>query len=250
MKFSRNLELQADQIGYQLILAAGFDPAGAVKAAKLMIAYSQEGNRPSGFFSSHPGWDERLALLERVVAQETKRRRLIEAAKEQAEANDRFSAIADELVALKKTKVLAIYVADWLRQIPESGVAWYYKGLELQMSGASKGRALDAFEKAVTYNPELARAWVSLCIGLFQAGYKVESANCSRNIKYTGSLDEFRSKTEPPLLFVGGFNVLPPPLYVGRDANGSRILTNDPAILKGRGLPATPMPPSWEPLPN
>ena len=249
-KFSRNQESEADQTGYQMILAAGFDPNGAVKATKLMIAYSQEGNRPSGYFSSHPGWGARLAVLERVVVNETHRRKLIAAAKEQAEANDRFSAIADELVASKKAKALALHVADWLRQIPESGVAWYYKGVQLQMSRSSKGLALDAFEKAVTYNPELADAWVSLCVGLFQEGYKLESASCSRNIKYMDSLDEFHSKTEPPLAFVGGFNVLPPPLYIGRDANGSRILTNDEGVLKSRDLPLTPMPPYWKRLPE
>ena len=215
-----------------------------------MIAYSQEGNRLSGYFSSHPGWGERLAVLERVVADETHRRNLIAAAKEQAEVNDRLSAIADELVASKKVKALASHVADWLRQIPESGVAWYYKGVQLQMSRSSKGLALDAFEKALTYNPELADAWVSLCVGLFQEGYKLESASCSRNIKDMDSLDEFHSKTEPPLVFVGGFNALPPPLYIARDANGSRILTNDAGVLNSRGLPLTPMPPYWKRLPN
>jgi len=249
-KFSRAQESEADQTGYQLILMAGFSPSGAVKAAKLMIAYSQVGNFPSGFFSSHPGWGERLAVLERVVADETRRRNLIAAAKEQAETNGLFSAIADELVASKKAKALALHVADWLRQIPESGVAWYYKGVQLQMSRSSNGLALDAFEKALTYNPELADAWLSLCTGLYQEGYKLESASCSRNIRDRESLDEFHSKTEPPLAFVGGFNALPPPLYIGRDANGSRILTNDEGVLKSRDLPLTPMPPYWKRLPN
>lgn len=250
MKFSRSQESEADQTGYQMILAAGFDPNGAVKATKLMIANSQEGNRSLGYFSSHPGWGDRLAVLERLVAVETNKHKLVVAAKEQAEANDRFSAIADELIASRRVKALASYVADWLRQIPESGVAWYYKGVQLQMARSSKGLALDAFEKALTYNPELADAWVSLCIGLFKEGYKLESASCSRNIRDMDSLDEFHSKTEPPLAFIGGFNALPPALYISRDANGSRIFTNDAGVLNSRGLPLTMMPPNWKRLPD
>jgi len=250
MKFSREQESEADETGYQMMVQAGFDPAGAVKAIKLMIAYTAEGNRPSGYLDDHPGLGVRLAALERLAAVDINRRKWIAAAQEQAEANDRFSAIADDLVASKKEKALASHVADWLRQMPESGVAWYYKGVQLQMSGSSKGAALDAFEKAVTYDPQFTEAWVSLCVALYQEGYKLESANCSRNIKFRNSLDKFDSETEPPVLFVGGFSALPPPFYIGRARDGSRIITNDKGVLKGRGLPLTPMPPDWEPLPH
>lgn len=250
MRFSRSQESEADLTGYQMMVMAGFGPAGAVKAIKLLIAYSEEGNRPSGYLDDHPGLGERLVVLERLVADETKRRNFIAAAKDQAEVNAQFSAIGDELIASKRVKALASHVRDWLRQIPQSGVAWYYKGLQLQMSRSSKGLVLDAFEKAVTYDPELADAWVSLCVALFEEGYKFESASCSQNIKFTDLLDEFHDKTQPPLLFVGGLNGLRPDLYIARDTNGSRILTDDAGVLKSRGLPVTSMHPDWKRLPD
>jgi len=249
-RFSRNLDAEADDIGYRTILRAGFEPGSVLKAATRMIAHSQESNRAADFFGSHPGWDERLAILERVVAEESSRRRLVVAAGEQAAANERFGTVAAELVAAKKSRALRAHVTDWLGQLPESGAAWYYKGLQLQMSRSSKRNVLDAFEKAVTYDPELANAWVSLCVALFQADHKSESASCSRNIKSSEGLDKFRAATGPTLTIVGGFNGPPPLLYVARDASGGRILTNDAGVLKSRGLPLTPMPPEWKRLGN
>jgi TPR repeat protein/Zn-dependent protease with chaperone function len=65
-KFDRDQEREADDLGFQYMLAAGFNPTGSIKLAEL---FSRLGHGGGGwFFDSHPGWDERGEILKAKIA--------------------------------------------------------------------------------------------------------------------------------------------------------------------------------------
>ena len=55
-KFDRDQEREADEIGFNYLVAAGFNPMGAVRMSERM---QQLGGGVGLFFDSHPGWSER-----------------------------------------------------------------------------------------------------------------------------------------------------------------------------------------------
>lgn len=56
-KFDRDQEREADDVGFQYLVNAGFNPNGAIRLAERL---NQLGIGGGGwFFDSHPGWDER-----------------------------------------------------------------------------------------------------------------------------------------------------------------------------------------------
>jgi predicted Zn-dependent protease len=61
MKFSRNMELGADERGVQLMSNAGFNPKGAIEAFEILETQSQGG--PPEFFRSHPLSKSRIEAL-------------------------------------------------------------------------------------------------------------------------------------------------------------------------------------------
>jgi len=65
-KFSRDQEREADDQGMARMLAAGYNPQGAVRMHRRLL--EAEGDATS-FLSSHPGGEERIARLEAFIAQ-------------------------------------------------------------------------------------------------------------------------------------------------------------------------------------
>lgn len=73
--FSREQERDADALGLQWMVEAGYNPAGAVRAQRKFLAMA---GANSGFslFRSHPGSDERVNNLEGLIAASDKARAL------------------------------------------------------------------------------------------------------------------------------------------------------------------------------
>ena len=129
--------------------------------------------------------------------------------------------------------------------MPESGVAWYYEGMLLERTPATAARALDAYENAVTFDPSNELAWQALCTGLY-AGHRRESAHCARNIEDRERMAAFRASTFEHRLLIGGRpSVAPSELWMATDAEGRKVITNDAAVLKSRGLAPGQVPPEW-----
>lgn len=64
MKFSRDQEREADQLGFEYLVNSGFDPEGSVRLANaLQRRYTSGGY----FFDSHPGWDERAQIFQQMI---------------------------------------------------------------------------------------------------------------------------------------------------------------------------------------
>lgn len=66
MKFSRDQEREADQIGFEYLVNSGFDPEGSVRLANALQRRYQSGGY---FFDSHPGWDERAGILQKMITE-------------------------------------------------------------------------------------------------------------------------------------------------------------------------------------
>src|SRR5688572_23524377 len=68
LKFSRDDEREADQVGLQIMRRAGWDPRGMVELFEVL---RREGSRDPGsvemFFSTHPPPQDRIRLLQSVV---------------------------------------------------------------------------------------------------------------------------------------------------------------------------------------
>jgi Zn-dependent protease with chaperone function len=64
-KFNRDQERQADSDGLTRMVAAGYNPRGAIRMHQVLLAH---GSGQSGFRSSHPGGADRIESLEKLIA--------------------------------------------------------------------------------------------------------------------------------------------------------------------------------------
>jgi TPR repeat protein/Zn-dependent protease with chaperone function len=65
IKFDRDQERQADEAGFRYMVAAGFNPLGAIRLADMMQRYGSGGI--GLFFDDHPGWPERTARFQAFI---------------------------------------------------------------------------------------------------------------------------------------------------------------------------------------
>lgn len=69
MSFSREHELEADQLGVRMLADAGYDPRALI-AVMRVLAEASEGGAPPEFFSTHPNPDNRIGKIEEAIAAE------------------------------------------------------------------------------------------------------------------------------------------------------------------------------------
>jgi predicted Zn-dependent protease len=70
-KFSRTDEVQADEGGFQNVINAGISPEGMLSFFQKLLAEEQQSNNSnvSSWFSDHPGTQDRIADIQRMLAQ-------------------------------------------------------------------------------------------------------------------------------------------------------------------------------------
>ena len=70
-KFSRADEVQADEGGFQNVINAGISPEGMLSFFQKLLAEEQQSNNSnvSSWFSDHPGTQDRIADIQRMLAQ-------------------------------------------------------------------------------------------------------------------------------------------------------------------------------------
>jgi len=230
MRYSRALEREADDKGFSLaVTLAKFNADGFKRfAAKISKISASSGPR---YLASHPGWLERLEKAEFLARNQT------------------YTDSARALLSNNNWAELKSLVKGWLGQIPESGAAWYYQGRILARTSGNRSRITKAFEEAASLyldnkvlgvrsqedQDEADAVWFSLCLGLFDEGYKFESANCSKRLRTEEAREKFRVSTFRGLLIVGGSDQGAGNLLVARDRNGVKLITNDPSIAAGLG---------------
>ena len=71
-KFSRQDEVQADEGGFRNVMAAGISPEGMLTFFQKLLAEEQQsgsGSAVDSWFSDHPGTQDRIADIQRMLAQ-------------------------------------------------------------------------------------------------------------------------------------------------------------------------------------
>ena len=69
--YSRDQEREADALSVQYMVAAGYDPQGAIRLQETLLAIG--GSKGGAFFSSHPGSQERIKNIQAVIEQQPPR---------------------------------------------------------------------------------------------------------------------------------------------------------------------------------
>ncbi|KEO75286.1 M48 family metallopeptidase [Anditalea andensis] len=67
LKFSRDQELEADELGLTFMAIAGYDPREAPRFWERMEAQAGGGSRPPEFLSTHPGPNRRIEQLNKMM---------------------------------------------------------------------------------------------------------------------------------------------------------------------------------------
>jgi predicted Zn-dependent protease len=66
MRFGRQDELEADELGVRFTSEAGYDPRSMTALMKILDE-SSKGGRPPEFFSTHPNPENRIARIEAAI---------------------------------------------------------------------------------------------------------------------------------------------------------------------------------------
>lgn len=69
LKFSRDAETQADEIGVRLLVNSGYDPEGLARFFEKLVKLEREKGAPPTFLSSHPASAERMKHVRALGAQ-------------------------------------------------------------------------------------------------------------------------------------------------------------------------------------
>ncbi len=175
MSYSRDLEREADELGFQAMADGGYDPTQAAQIWRNLIAEREaaEEDAPDPFFASHPPSEERMAKLTEMAeaapaaippkAEDARFHRLV--------ARHRATWLEDE-IDLGHYKQMRV-VLDRLKESGQTpGVVWYYQGEALRRDTGveDKSGAVAAFRKALTYDDVPAVAHRSLGLVLQQQG--------------------------------------------------------------------------------
>jgi beta-barrel assembly-enhancing protease len=66
LRYGRQDELQSDQLGFQFMTEAGYDPRGIAEVMKILAA-TRQGGQPPQFLSSHPDPGNRFERLQKAI---------------------------------------------------------------------------------------------------------------------------------------------------------------------------------------
>ena len=72
-KFSRGDEVQADEGGFNNLINAGINPRGMLTFFQKLLAQDQQGGNASAWFSDHPGTQDRIADIQRLLNENANR---------------------------------------------------------------------------------------------------------------------------------------------------------------------------------
>lgn len=152
--FSRDQEREADEIGLELMLKAGYDPVAAPEVWEQLIAEAKAGTaeRSSNIlFATHPEPEERLVALRQSAASR--------GGKAGERGYDRYrqklAGVREEIfhdeLALRQYGRSELVFDRLIKQSPDDGMLWYAKGEVYRLRGNTSDTALaiDAYSKAL-----------------------------------------------------------------------------------------------------
>lgn len=169
MKYSRDQERQADELGMEYMTAAGYNPLGMVRTMEtLMESQKKEPSAAEAMFRSHPLSSERVATAQTLLGQQD-RKLLTEAALrtqpfQQATQRLRATAPAYAKMDLGRKALEEKKDAEALRLLteaaalaPDQALIWVYRAAAESRNG-KKEAAFESAERAVALYPDLFHA--------------------------------------------------------------------------------------------
>lgn len=246
--YSREIERQADDMGYELFLAAGYDPRGATRLFETVRAI--KGGGETAYLGSHPGLNERISRTLALARDDSKRAAAVENTSAIALDNDRFRVRAEELVRDRRWGELSGLVDSWLATLSQSGLGWYYRGLLMNRSARDRNRAWEAFARGAELDPARAEIWEALVEALLAAGHRREAAACISAMMASGlGTRELRERLfDGKLLVDGRSRRVLSEMWWSREPSGSRFITNDRTLFTIRGVAGESIPADWMPV--
>jgi Zn-dependent protease with chaperone function len=245
--YSREVERRADDVGYQLYHAAGFDPR---EAARLFQSLRERfGGAQEGYFASHPGWDERIGRLLALARDDAARAEVAARAQAVAAESENYAAVAEEHWRAGRWRDLSELVGRWIGALPDSGLGWYYRGLLMKGSVSGRAKAWEAFAKAVELDPARPQLWEALVEALVDSGYRQEAVAAVAAMSSLGyPTRSLRERFFDDGVWVhGGARGSPSNLWWAKDETGQRVIANDRGSFAIRGLQEERVPPEWVP---
>lgn len=246
--YSRDIERRADEVGYQIYQSAGYDPRGAMRLFETVR--SRAGAGKATYLDSHPGFDERIARLLVLSRDDVARAQSVANTQAIESRNNEYVVIVNDHMRHRRWRDLSALVSKWITELPESGLAWYYRGLLMEGSKKERSRAWEAFAKGVEFDPGRTEIWEALVEGLVSGGYRKEAAACIAHMSYIGhATQELRDQLFSGKLFVHGFSGTGPVnVWWARTEDGQRFISNDRPLFAVRGLKEQAIPPEWVPV--
>ncbi len=175
--FSRELEREADAMGYQRLVKAGYDPREAHKVFQYLAdeVKALDIDEPY-FFSSHPKLVDRIDEFKRLSAQHKGGGRT---------GSEQYNSIMSEirLDALKKDigqdryKSVILVMEDSKLRSYYPAAAYFYLGeaYSRRDEAGDEGKALDAYKKAEKLSPGFAPTYMRLGMHHMKKGSKVNA---------------------------------------------------------------------------
>lgn len=233
--FARNTEREADDEGFALTQKAGFSDSGQTSLYKKMLAISGTGKQT--YLSTHPGWGERSQYSVRL------------------ELNEEFRKAAIASLNANDAKRFHSVVQTWVRELPDSGAAAYYEGVEAVRAGRGPADAAAAFERSVenyyveqeeiqrlsktaqAYQPESRDAGLALCVMLYREGRKGRTVSCLERLD-DKDVNRFKKLTGwSGFILVGQKPYsIDSTIYSAKSPAGTLALTNCGQIAKDEGF--------------
>lgn len=160
-QYSQDNELESDKYGMKYMVAAGYEPQGAVELQEIFVKMSESRKSSSldEFFASHPPSRDRLNANKRMAASmprgarnKQQYQRAIAQLKKDAPAYKAFDEGSKALKA-KDYSLAQSKAESALKLQPKETLFWQLKGVALAQQDKDS-EALTAFNKAVNANPE------------------------------------------------------------------------------------------------
>jgi len=164
LKYTREHETEADQVGFHTLLKAGYDAKGLLTFLNKMYKNSLSvAPKIPPYLSTHPAIENRITLLESLIqiekAPEGPPRRVVDYRWIQARA----------FVAEKEPDVAVRHFESMTKTNPQDGVGYVGLGLAYRKMGRLD-RSIEALERANTLSPQEPEPVRELAISQFLAG--------------------------------------------------------------------------------
>ncbi len=186
MKYSRDQERQADELGMLYMTRAGYNPDGMVQTMEILqAASSREPSAIEAMFQSHPLTSERMATARALAArqapdlrtadrlraapfrQATARLRAVQPAYDEMDRG--LKALADD-----RADEAARLLAEATRRAPDQALIWSMRALAESRAGRNEAAAASA-ERGAKLDPGLYRARLTAGVLAFKTDRYDES---------------------------------------------------------------------------